>query len=63
LLGISKDFHEQLATDHPSAQIRATLISSIVPDEALKVKPQETKYFLAMKSLAAQLTASAQKKD
>jgi hypothetical protein len=62
LLGINKDFHEQLATDHPPAQIRATLITSIVPDAALKVKPQATKYFLAMKSLAAQLPPSAQKK-
>lgn len=52
LVGISKDFHEQLAPDHPSAELRAQFITSIVPQETLKVKPQATKQLLAMKSLA-----------
>jgi hypothetical protein len=52
LTGISKDFKEQLAPDHPSADLRAQFITSIVPEETLQVKPQVTKQLLAMKSLA-----------
>jgi hypothetical protein len=55
LQNIAKEFHEELALVHPSVQIRASLITSIVPQESLQVKPQVTKQLAAMKSLVARI--------
>lgn len=62
LRNIAKAFPDQLASDHPSVQIRVKVITSIVPQDSLQVKPQVTKNFLAMKSLAARI-ATPQKKN
>lgn len=62
LVGISKDFHEQIAPDHPSTALRAQFITSIVPEETLQVKPQVTPRLVAMKTLAVRAALAFNKK-
>ena len=59
LLDLSSDFHEDIATDHPSAEIRAKLISAIVPQAALAVEPQRTKHLVITKMLAARVISTS----
>jgi Zn-dependent protease with chaperone function len=61
LIAISKDFNEQVAPDHPSADLRAKFITGIVRQETLAVTPQVTKQLLAMKSLALQASTAYSK--
>ncbi len=63
LQNIAKAFPDQLAADHPAVQIRVKVITSIVPQVSLQVKPQVTKNFLAMKSLAARIAKISPKKN
>jgi hypothetical protein len=53
LISIGKEYKEQLTPDHPSAELRARIITSIVPKSVLDVQPQVTKQLLVMKSLLA----------
>jgi hypothetical protein len=62
LQSIAKEFHDELALDHPSVEIRAKVITSIVPQESLQVKPQVTKQLIAMKSLLARITTTSTRK-
>jgi hypothetical protein len=54
LISIGKEYKEQLTPDHPSAELRARIITSIVPKSVLDVQPQVTKQLLVMNALLAQ---------
>ncbi len=62
LQSIAKEFHDELALDHPSVEIRAKVITRIVPQESLQVTPQVTKQLIAMKSLLARITTTSTRK-
>jgi predicted Zn-dependent protease len=55
LLSVDKEYNHQVQSDHPAAQVRARLITGIIPDKVLSIQPQTTRQLQNMKALVAQL--------
>lgn len=54
LLAVERDYDHQTQGGHPDAHVRAKLITGIVSDKVLSIRPQKTQQLRAMKTLLTQ---------